>query len=76
MPVDIELADDIYREKVLRARVTPPEIKLMAGAELFEYACRITECGIRAQFPEATEDDVQRILSERLALARRLEGGS
>jgi hypothetical protein len=68
-----ELVDDIYRERVLRARRTPIEQKLFAGAELFEYACRLTCDGIRHQNPGIDESRVQQILRDRLALARRLE---
>lgn len=68
-----ELIDDIYRERVLRARRTPIEHKLLAGAELFEFACRITCDGIRNQNPGIDEPEVQRILRDRLALRRRLE---
>ena len=68
-----ELVDDIYRERVLRARWTPIEQKLVAGAELFEFACRLACDGIRHQNPGIDESRVQQILSDRLALARRLE---
>lgn len=68
-----ELIDDIYREKVLRARAMPPEEKLFAGAALFDLACSWALAGIRHQFPDADEQRVQEILRERLALARRLE---
>jgi hypothetical protein len=68
-----ELADDIYRERVLRARRTPIEEKVRAGAELFESACQVTCAGIRHQNPGIDEAQVQGILRERLALARRLE---
>ncbi len=71
-----ELADAIYRERVLRARRTPIDQKLWAGAELFEAACQITCDGIRHQNPGISEDRVQEILRERLALRRRLEGRS
>jgi hypothetical protein len=67
-----ELADAIYRERVLRARRTPIEQKLLAGAELFESACQVTCDGIRHQNPGIEETEVQRILRDRLALARRL----
>jgi hypothetical protein len=67
-----ELADEIYRERVLRARRTPMEEKILAGAELFEFACRITCDGIRHQNPEADEAQVQALLRDRLALARRM----
>ncbi len=68
-----ELADAIYQERVLRARRTPIEQKILAGAELFEWACQVTCDGIRDQNPGIDEDEVQRILRDRLALRRRLE---
>jgi hypothetical protein len=68
-----ELADEIYRERVLRARAMPIDQKFLAGAQLFEDACRLTCDGIRHQNPGIDEASVQRILRERLALARRLE---
>jgi len=71
-----ELIDDLCREQVLRARRTPPEEKLLAGARLFELSCRIMSDGIRDEFPEADEQRVREILLERLALQRRLEDRS
>ena len=68
-----QLADDIYRERVLRARAMPIDQKFLAGAELFESACRLTCDGIRHQNPGIDEAQVQQILRERLALRRRLE---
>jgi hypothetical protein len=70
------LRNYLYRERVLRARATPIDQKFLAGAELFEYACRVTCDGIRHQNPGIDEEHVQRILRERRALARRLERGS
>jgi hypothetical protein len=67
------LADAIYKERVLRARRTPIEQKILAGAELFESACQVTCDGIRHQNPGIDEAEVQRILRDRLALRRRLE---
>ncbi|MCY2989874.1 MAG: hypothetical protein NTY19_18675 [Planctomycetota bacterium] len=68
-----KLIDELYRERVLRARQMSPEEKLLAGPRLFEYACEITRAGIRQQFPEANEQRVQEILAERLRLRRKLE---
>jgi len=68
-----ELIDAIYRERVLRARVTPPDQKLLDGPRLFDFACRITMDGIQNQFPDADEKRVREILAQRLALRRRLE---
>ena len=68
-----ELVDELFRERVLRARRTPPEEKLLDGARLFDLACRIVEDGIRGQYPDADERRVREILAQRVALARRLE---
>ncbi len=67
------LADEIYRERVIRARGTPPEEKFLAGEELFEYACQITLAGIRNQNLEFSEEDCRRELNRRLELRKRME---
>jgi hypothetical protein len=69
-----ELIDEIYRERVLRARRTPPEEKILEGPRLFEMACRITMEGIREQHPEASDAEVREILERRLDLRDRLDG--
>jgi hypothetical protein len=68
-----KLADELYRERVRAARQMSPEEKLLAGEELFDYACAITLAGIRNQFPEATEEQRLKILEERLAWRERIE---
>jgi hypothetical protein len=68
-----QLIDDIFRERVLRARRTPPEEKLLDGPRLFDRSCRIMKDGIRDQFPNADEQRVHQILLQRLAILRRLE---
>ena len=60
------LADAIYREKVLRARGLPSEKKMGVGPQLFAEACVRMRSGIRHQFPDANEEEVERILRERL----------
>lgn len=67
------LGDAIYRERVLRARRTPPEEKLLDGPRLFDFACGITMAGIRNQNPGADEATLRAILRQRLALAQRRE---
>jgi len=69
------LGDELYREQVAEAREMPPEEKLLAGEELFEYACSITLAGIRDQFPGLSEEDSRRVLEERLDLRERMEKG-
>jgi hypothetical protein len=67
------LADELYRERVLEARQMPPEEKLLAGEELFEYACSITLGGIHNQFPDASEEECAKILEARLDMRERRE---
>jgi hypothetical protein len=67
------LADELYRERVLRARRTPPEEKFLAGEELFEYACSITLAGIRNQNPGFTDAECRLELERRLELRERME---
>jgi hypothetical protein len=68
-----ELVDALYRDKVRAARAMKPEAKLLAGAELFDWASSITMAGIRAQHPAADARQVLQMLRDRLALAERLE---
>lgn len=75
MQLTPEELDRLYLEEVRTAREMSPEDKLFAGPRLFDRACRIMRDGIRHQYPEADEAEVNRILLERLALARRLENG-
>jgi len=68
-----EVTDAIYRQRVLRARATPPDQKLLDGPRLFDFACRIMMDGIRNQYPDADEQRGREILAQRIALQRRLE---
>jgi hypothetical protein len=70
------LVDEIYRDRVLRARQALPEEKLLAGAKLFERVCRVMADGIRQEFPQATAHQIREILKARLELVRRLEQAS
>jgi hypothetical protein len=68
-----ELIDEIYRERVLRARRTPIEHKILAGGELFERVCAGMADGLRDENPGADEAKIQELLRRRLELLRRLE---
>ncbi len=68
-----ELIDALYLEKVRAARLMSPEEKFLAGPRLFDHACEIARAGIRAQHPEASEEQVETLLARRLAIGRRLE---
>ena len=73
MQPDQPLIDQLFLERVRKARALNPEDKLLAGARLFDRTCRIMADGIRDEYPNADERRVREILRERLALARRLE---
>jgi Rv0078B-related antitoxin len=75
MPMDYTSGDSLYIDEVLRARQMSAAEKLSAGYELFNFACGVTRAGIRHQFPAADDNEIERILVDRLALRDRLEIG-
>jgi hypothetical protein len=72
VPPTPELLDHLYLEKVRVARQMTPEQRVLASFELTEFVRRGLEDGIRCQFPQAADDEVQRKLCERVATVRRL----
>ena len=72
MPIQ-ELSDSNYAEKVMRARSTPIEEKLLDGPRLFVFACEGVRAGIRAQVPDASGEEIERLLRRRLELIGQLE---
>lgn len=72
MPASLAmLAEVLYREEVLRARMMRPEEKLLEGPRLFDRACRLMADGIRYRHPELDEQAVLARVKEQL---NRLEG--
>ena len=67
------LMDDIFREKVRRARLIPPGEKIFSGLELFEAVEERMRSGVRHQFPAADAEEVERILKQRFARLRQIE---
>ena len=67
------LMDEIFREKVLRARRQSLEEKLVAGLDLFEESLVRMRGGIRAQFPEFTPEQVEAELYRRIARVRQVQ---
>lgn len=68
-----EFIDELFWERVQKARQMSPEDKLLGGLDLFDFTSGIMTDGIRHQFPDADGARVQEILRERLSLIRRLE---
>jgi hypothetical protein len=48
------------------------EERLRVALDLHDLSCEIARDGIRHQHPEASADEVERLLRERIALAQRL----
>lgn len=61
-----ELAESIYRDRVLRARKQSIAERFEDGFHLFENALGMMRSGIRHQFPELDEDEVENLLRKRL----------
>jgi hypothetical protein len=68
-----ELADDLYRSKVRRARQTPFAEKLLSGADLFEEVYQRMAMGVRLQYPDADDTTVLDLIRRRLDRLRRIE---
>jgi hypothetical protein len=58
--------------QIQRYRQMTGEQRLAIALDLHELACDVAREGIRHQHPGATEVEVERLLRERLKLARRL----
>ena len=58
--------------QIERYRQMTGEERMRIGFDLFKLSCEVTRAGIRHQHPEADEATVNRLLHERLALARTL----
>jgi hypothetical protein len=47
------------------------EERLKLALDLHELACEVSRCGIRYQHPEASPEEVEQLLQDRIALAQR-----
>jgi len=65
--------DNLFLEKVRRARRMPPEKKFLAGARMYEYKRSIMMAAIRAAHPNATPAEQRALYQQRLKLARLLD---
>jgi hypothetical protein len=63
-------------EAIDLARARSGAEKLRDGLRLFDRTCHLMIAGIRDEHPGATDDEVLRLLRDRLALARALETSS
>lgn len=73
MQTDAELQAlmaDIDRQRVERARKTPIEQKFLAGFRMYMRSRMLMKAGARMEFPDASEEELERIIERRLELLR------
>jgi hypothetical protein len=68
-----KLADELYRERVLRARGMTAAEKLFATGDLFRKVCERMKIGLRVENPRADEKAIQALLVKRFNRLRQLE---
>ena len=68
-----EIIDDIYLEKVMRARAAPMAEKILDGPRLYAYACEAVRAGVLSQNPEATPEELRVLIQKRFERIRQLE---
>jgi len=66
------LADALYRERVLRARRTPPEERLLDGVRLYDQAVERMRIGVQLKHPGADAEEVDRLLIRRIRKSWRI----
>jgi hypothetical protein len=73
MPMDSSTPPQIERAQIERARRMTPDERFREGLALCNRTFCLMQDGIRHQFPQASTDEVLRILRERLAKIRRFQ---
>ena len=71
-----QLIEQLRRDKIEAAKRMTEEQRFLAGGELFDAVVERMVAGIRMQRPNAQAAQVEAMLRERLAIARRLENRS
>lgn len=67
------LQDEIFIDKVLRARRRSIGEKFLDGPRLFDVVCERMRNGIRTQYPDCTAERVEAELQRRLVIRRRID---
>jgi hypothetical protein len=66
-----ELFEHLQANKFRRARTMTPEERWLASMEYSELAVETMKEGVRAQFPDASDESVLQIVRNRLTRVRR-----
>ena len=64
--------DAALEEQIKRYRQMTGEQRVQIALDLHELSCNVARDGIRSQHPDASEEEVERLLRHRLMLARTL----
>ena len=67
------LQDAIFLSKIARARRKPICEKIMEGPRLFDLTCQRMRDGIRHEFPESDDLQVEQELRRRLRIKRKID---
>ena len=70
--MNTDLSNQLFSERIARARRTPPDQKMWDGPRLFAEACERMKDGLRYRHPQADEREIMELLRRQLALVRRL----
>lgn len=62
--------EEALRRQIERYRAMTGEERLQIALDLHEFACEVAREGIRHQFPQATEAEIEQHLRRRIELAR------
>jgi hypothetical protein len=63
-------ADEALKKQIEMYRRMTGEQRLQIALDLHELSCNVARDGIRAQYPDASPEEVEQHLRRRLALAR------
>jgi hypothetical protein len=64
--------DEALQCQIERYRAMTGEERLKIALDLHDFACNVSREGIRRQYPDATDDEVERHLHRRIELGRKL----
>lgn len=66
--------DPSYLHRIERARRQTPEQRFFDTLEMIDLSRELLQAGIRMQFPDADEEQVRRIMRERIQRLRTVNG--
>ena len=72
-PEFLPIIDEIYREKVLRARARTPDERFTDGLELFDESLAWMRDGVRMQHPGFSDEEIEAEVARRFARVRQIE---